>query len=351
MNLTRMWAIFVSRNYEFFRDKAAFGWNFLFPFLIVAGFAIIFNGNNRSQFKAGIFPIPSAREFSVQGLKIPEKFKSTRYIDFIPFSSFPVALDKLKHHKIDILIKNTTKPWKYWINRSSPKGYIAGKVFRQACVPDNEINKKVVKEKIKGPQIRYIDWLFPGILGMNMMFSALYGVGYVIVRYRKNGVLKRLKATPLTAMEYLTAQMLSRLFLLLFTIAVVWFGCDMVFSFHMEGSFFDAGIVFTLGGISLVSMGLVIACRGVSEEFTSGIINFVSWPMMFLSGVWFSLEGSPLWVKKFAEIFPLTHMLSALRKIMNDGATLSDVMPDLMFLAIISLISMSIAAFFFSWTE
>ncbi len=351
MNFTRMWAVFVSRNHEFFRDKAAFGWNFLFPFLIVAGFAIIFNGNNRSEFKAGIFPVKPEKNFSIENLKIPERFKSIHYINFIPFTSFKKAENKLKHHKIDILIQNSPKPWKYWINDSSPKGYIVEKIFMQSGVPEKEINKNVIKEKIHGQQIRYIDWLFPGILGMNMMFSALYGVGYVIVRYRKNGVLKRLKATPLTALEYLTAQMLSRVFLLLFTVTVVWFGCDMIFSFHVEGSFYDAAVVFTLGAVSLVSMGLVIACRGASEEFTSGIINFVSWPMMFLSGVWFSLEGSPLWIRKFSEIFPLTHMLSALRKIINDGAGLSDVIPDMIFLAVISLICILIASFLFSWTE
>jgi hypothetical protein len=68
---------------------------------------------------------------------------------------------------------------------------------------------------------------------MNMMFSALWGVGYIVVRYRKNGVLKRLKATPLTAFEYLSAQMLSRIFLLMFTLAVVWIGCDLIFSFYV----------------------------------------------------------------------------------------------------------------------
>ena len=89
---------------------------------------------------------------------------------------------------------------------------------------------------------------FPGILAMNMMFSALWGVGYIVVRYRKNGVLKRLKATPLTSFEYLAAQTLSRIFLLMFTLVVVWVGCDLVFSFTVEGSYFDLFIVFFLGG-------------------------------------------------------------------------------------------------------
>ena len=131
---------------------------------------------------------------------------------------------------------------------------------------------------------------------MNMMFSALWGVGYVVVRYRKNGVLKRLKVTPLTAFEYLSAQALSRIFLLMFTLTVVWTGCDLIFSFTVLGSYFNLFLVFCLGSLSLTALGLVLASRGTSEEFTTGILNFISWPMMFLSEVWFSLEGAPDWV-------------------------------------------------------
>jgi ABC-type multidrug transport system permease subunit len=140
-----------------------------------------------------------------------------------------------------------------------------------------------------------------------MMFSALWGVGYVVVRYRKNGVLKRLKATPLNAFEYLTAQAISRIFLLMFTLVIVWTGCDLIFSFRVQGSYLDLFVIFFLGSLSLTSLGLVLASRGTSEEFTTGILNFISWPMMFLSEVWFSLEGAPQWVKSSAKIFPLTH--------------------------------------------
>ncbi|MFO7750451.1 MAG: ABC transporter permease [Desulfobacteraceae bacterium] len=350
ISFKRMWAVFVSRNQEFFRDKAAFGWNFLFPFLIVAGFGLMFSNDTRTEFKVGVFPL-DGEQVSMETLKLPEQFKTSRYIAFIPFASLDQGMDKLGHHKIDILIKNSRNPWQYWINDSSPKGFIAEKIFREASLPFENSEKWLVKEKIHTTQIRYIDWLFPGILGMNMMFSSLYGVGYVMVRYRKNGVLKRLKATPVTAFEYLTAQMMSRVFLLLFTVAVVWAGCDAVFSFHTAGSLVDAAVVFLAGSISLVSMGLVLACRGTSEEFASGMINFISWPMMFLSEVWFSLEGAAQWVQDFSRLFPLTHMLKALRKIINDGAHLGDVIPEITFLTIITLVCLSTASFFFSWTE
>ena len=214
-----------------------------------------------------------------------------------------------------------------------------------------EIKTPLQKKEIQDSSIRYIDWLFPGILAMNMMFSALSGVGYIVVRYRKNGVLKRLKATPLTAFEYLSAQMLSRIFLLMFTLTVVWIGCDLIFSFYVGGSYFDLFLVFLVGSLSLTALGLVLASRGTSEEFTTGILNFISWPMMFLSEVWFSLEGAPKWVKMFAEIFPLTHLLRAVRKIMNDGAGLFDVSLELSVLSLMTMTFLIAGASMFSWNK
>ena len=341
--------MFIARNREFFRDKAAFGWNFLFPFLIVAGFGIIFGGKEYSEYKVGVFPLETVT-ITGEKLEIPERFRQTRYIKFIGFKTADEALQKLRHHKIDFLIKNGPPPHQYWINESAPKGYVVEKIFQGSLLPPDSL-EIANKTHITGREIRYIDWLFPGILAMNMMFSALWGVGYVVVRYRKNGVLKRLKATPLTAFEYLSAQMLSRIFLLMFTLVVVWVGCDLIFSFHVEGSYFDLVLTFFIGSLSLAALGLILACRGTSEEFTTGILNFISWPMMFLSEVWFSLEGAPSWVKSFSQIFPLTHLLKAVRKIMHDGAGMLDVSFELTILSVMTLTFLAVGASMFSWNK
>lgn len=347
MNFKRLRIMIRARNREFFRDKAAFGWNFLFPFLIVAGFGIIFGGQEFIQYKVGVFT-PVLETAANEHEDIPQRFRRTRFIQFIRFTSAEEAFEKLRYHKIDFLLKAGPPPYQYWINNSSPKGYILEKIFQSSLLPGDNLDL-AHKEEIKGRQIRYIDWLFPGILTMNMMFSALWGVGYILVRYRKNGVLKRLKANPLTAFEYLSAQMLSRIFLLMFTLIIVWIGCDLIFSFYVEGSYIDLVIVFFIGSFSLTALGLVFAARGTSEEFTNGILTFVTWPMMFLSEVWFSLEGAPGWVKSVTQIFPLTHLLKAVRKIMHDGAGLIDVAPEMAILTVMTLTFLIAGAAMFSW--
>lgn len=349
MSIKRFWAMFKARNREFFRDKAALGWNFLFPFLLVGGFGIIFNGKVYNDYKVGVFPTETIRP-SPSGVDLPARFRALDQVEFIGFRTLDDGLDKLRHHKVDFLLELGPQPYRYWVNDSSPKGYILQKLFEGslAVPPTSDVVKKI---RVEGREIRYIDWLFPGILGMNMMFSALWGVGYVVVRYRKNGVLKRLKATPLTAFEYLSAQMLSRLFLLMFTLVVVWTGCHLIFSFSMAGSYLHLALVFFLGSLSLTSLGLILASRGTSEEFTTGILNFISWPMMFLSEVWFSIEGAPRWVKLFSQAFPLTHLLTAARKIMGDGAGLVDILPEVTALSVMSIAFLAIGAALFSWTR
>ena len=350
MNVKRFWAMFKARNREFFRDRSAFGWNFLFPFLLVAGFGIIFDGKIHKDYKVGIFPAETARPV-FKSTDLPERFRDLEQLEFVRFKSMDEGLDRLRHHKVDFLVEVAPRPpYRYWVNESSPKGYIVQKLFEGSLVSPvtGDLARRI---QIEGREIRYIDWLFPGILGMNMMFSALWGVGYVVVRYRKNGVLKRLKATPLTALEYLSAQMLSRLFLLMFTLVVVWTGCHLIFDFTMVGSYLHLALVFFLGSLSLTALGLILASRGTSEELTTGILNFISWPMMFLSEVWFSIEGAPRWVQWFSQAFPLTHLLTAARKIMSDGAGLSAVAPEIIILTTMSLVFLAVGSLLFSWTQ
>ncbi|MDJ0622658.1 MAG: ABC transporter permease [Desulfocapsaceae bacterium] len=348
MNVKRIWAIFIARNYEFFRDRAAFGWNFAFPFFIIIGFSFIFAEKHYQNFTVGVFPATGEEEMFLD-TTIPSSFQLEEHLLFTPVKNREIGEDLLRRHKIDLLVEKNSPANNYWINDSSPNGFLVEKIFLVAFLPGKE---QIAQRKlIEGEEIRYIDWFFPGLLGMNMMFSALWGVGYVVVRYRKNGALKRLKATPLTALEYLSAQTLSRIFLLMFTLFVVWHGADFIFDFHVQGSILLIFFLFFLGGLSLSSLGLILAARGTSEEFTSGVLNFITWPMMFLSEVWFSLEAAPDWLKSLSHALPLTHMLKAVRKVMNEGAALVEVQSECIFLLAFTAVALTIAARIFSWNE
>jgi len=231
---------------------------------------------------------------------------------------------------------------RYWVNPSSPKGYIVEKLLLQA-------DPAAHREPVSGEAVRYVDWLFPGILGMNLMFSCLFGVGYVVLRYRKNGFLKRLHATPLTAFEFLTAQVLSRLVLTVVVTSILFTGIAYLIDFHVAGSMLLLIALMLLGCLSMIALGLTIAARFSSEELVGGLLNLLTWPMMILSGVWFSLEGSPQWVQWVAQILPLTHLLNAARAIMIDGAGLAAISSDLIYLAVTAAAFLAFGAWSFRW--
>ncbi len=339
----RIWTLFSARNKEFYRDKSALGWNFLFPFLIIIGFSFIFSEDSQTFYKVGVIQSDNQLVTSVNDEHL-NTFLQTKYIEFVPFDSDEKALNILQHHKIDLVINPAEK--QYWISDSSPKGYIAEKLLWSGKI---ESKVEYIKQNIDGWEVPYIEWLFPGILGMNMMFSSLFGVGYVVVRYRKNGVLKRLSVTPTRPFEFLTAQVVSRMFLLLVTTAIVFVGCKTIYGFENRGSYVSLIFICSLGGFSMVALGLLIASRSSSEEFAGGILNLISWPMMFLSEVWFSLEGSEPWVRKLSSFFPLTHLVDCARRIMNNGAGLFDLTYQISALAVMSVLFLTLGSLLFKW--
>lgn len=348
MSFKRFLAMLSTRNKEFFRDRSSLSWNILMPVLIVAGFSFAFSGDIGKQFKVGVVNKLSATTQSKQFLEL-------KYIEFYSVAAeekeIEYAINKVQRHQVDMLLDANKQ--QYWINTESPKGYLLEKILLGLERLDSKhLDLKYhefKKQTVSGKQIRYLDWVIPGILSMNMMFSALFGVGFVIVRYRKNGMLKRLKATPITALEYLSAQVASRIMLIMLVTAFVFYGTHFFVDFVMNGSHFNLFLVFALGALSMISLGLIIAARITSEETAGGLLNLFSWPMMFFSGVWFSLEGAAPAMQNIAEIFPLTHVTAAARAIMIDGAELIDISYHLIVLLVQSVVFMFLGAWFFKW--
>jgi ABC-2 type transport system permease protein len=337
MMWNRIYALFVARNTEFFRDRSALAWSVLLPVLIIIGFAYAFTEDNPEKFKVAMIS-------STQSSTAIEQFKLTRYVKFIDVDGIEENLSKIERHQVDLLFDVNTLS--YWINKTSPNGYIVEKLLIAAYADSGQT---LQQNMVAGGEVRYIDWVIPGVIAMNIMWGALFGIGYVIVRYRKMGVLKRLHATPVTSVEFLTAQIFSRLWLLLAVNILIYIGMDYFVGFRMEGSYFDLLLVFTLGCICLICCGLVVAARISSEEVANGILNLFSWPMMFFSGIWFSLEGAHPLMQKFALLLPLTHVTAAAREIMIDGAGLTQIADHLLVLGLSSVVLLVIGAKIFRW--
>lgn len=337
-NFTQVvWALFVARTKEFYRDKGTLVWSLIFPVCVIAAISISFSKDNQEIFRVGVYQSPQQTNLQLSLLDEP-------YITRIEYQDFDRALDRVRHHQLDLLLSEE-QPDRYWINDTSTKGRALERLLSAEGRSDYH------RESVTGRQIRYVDWVIPGVLGMNVMFGALFGIGFVIVRYRKNGVLKRLQATPTTPLQFLTAQVISRLTVLLTVAIVVYSGCNFFLNFLMLGNYFNLVLVAFLGIFSIISLALIVASRTASEELANGLLNFFAFPMMLLSEVWFSLDDAPEWLVHISNLFPLTHMVQAAREIMINGAGLSSISHHLWILAVMSVVFLGLAAALFRWNE
>ncbi|MDX1406265.1 MAG: ABC transporter permease [Woeseiaceae bacterium] len=336
--LKRIYAIFHARNLEFLRDRGTLAWNLLLPVMLVVGLSFIFSAD-RPVYTIGV--LQDAAEIDTSA----HPFLETRYIEFVAVDDEQSGFDKIARHQLDLLVQ-FDREQRYWINPDSRNGYFAELALLES---DRGRAYPLQKSQIEGEAIRYVDWVLPGILGMNMMFSSLFGVGYVVVRYRKNGFLKRLRATPLRSIEFVIAQVISRLVLIVTITSILYIGTKIFLDIRMNGNYLTLLTVLLIGAVSLISLGLMISARVTSEELAGGFLNLATWPMMLLSGVWFSLEAASAWVQQFAKIFPLTHVLDAARAVMIDGAGFAQIAPQLTILSLMSLAFLSLGAMVFRW--
>jgi len=333
--INQLLALFMARNKEYYRDKGSLLWSFILPPMIIAVVALAFSNGGSALFKVGLLGDSS----------LPAAWQGADYIESVVFEDSGKAAERIRHHQLDILIDNqatnTESQPRYIYNPASSKAEVLQALLK------TESNWQA--EAVTGREIRYIDWVVPGVLAMNLMFSGLYGVGYVIVRYRKNGVLKRLQATPVSPLMFLCAQLLSRLMIMLITSALVFAGTHYFLDFLMLGRYVDLFAVALLGNVCLLSMGLLVASRLANEEFANGLLNLLTFPMLLLSELWFSLDGAPSWMTTVSELLPLTHMVQAARAIMLEGATLGDVSHHLIAMALLSVVFLLISAKLFKW--
>ncbi|OHD81056.1 MAG: hypothetical protein A3J97_16980 [Spirochaetes bacterium RIFOXYC1_FULL_54_7] len=339
-------ALYKARTMEFVRDRGTFFWNLLFPVFLVLGMAFAFSGGDEKLYKIGVVgkADPVVRILGMEQMQL------------IPYADALEASQRLERHQIDFVIDFDRR--EFGVNEQSSKGRFLRELFaaQQAVATldaraytDAALSLNFTQRAVSGRATRYVDWLVPGVIGMNMMFSSLFGVGYVIVRYRKNGVLKRLKATPVHALNFVSAQAASRLVIVLLTSIFVFTGTNLLLRFVMRGSYLDLLLLTTMGILCMISLGLVFASRMRSEELAGGVLNLVTIPMLALSGVFFSLEGSPPILRSISRAFPLTHFIEAARKIMLDGAGLVQVAPNLLFLASLTAMFLVLSATLFKW--
>ncbi len=326
-SIYRIGALVKIKHLEFMRDRGALMWNILFPLVLLVFFSFVFTPQSQTIFKI-------ARTATTT---LPAFFDQPGHHVIIVNDS-TAGIQALSTHNIDVFFDHEH----VWLNRHSERSRMIQQLL-EVLPQSAEQTQSEPKthhyqfEYIDKAAIPYLQWVIPGIIGMNLMFSCLFGVSYHLVRDRNQGILKRLRFTPTNAFEFIVAQVLSRTTIVLLCASIVFSAALYLTDLQMKGHYLDLLIVTLLSTVCMIAFGLLLVSRINSEEFASSILNMATWPMMICSGIWFSLNDVEPWLEQFAQWLPLTHFLAASRQIIYDGATLSDLGIPLSYLVLMTI--------------
>lgn len=204
-------------------------------------------------------------------------------------------------------------------------------------------------EKIVTQGSRYIDFLIPGLLGLNIMGSSMWGIGWVIVQSRTRKLLKRMMATPMRRRDYLLSHVFARLVYLVAEVAILLAFATWAFDVKVQGSWLALWGLAFIGAMSFAGLGVLVASRAQTSEVVSGLMNAVMFPMWLLSGTFFSSANFPDWMQPFIRALPLTALNDALRAVMNEGAGLAAVAAPIAILAAWGIVTFVTALKIFRW--
>jgi ABC-type multidrug transport system permease subunit len=205
------------------------------------------------------------------------------------------------------------------------------------------------EETVVEPGARYIDFLIPGLIGLNLMGSGMWGLGFAIVSARGRKLLKRFAATPMRRSHYLLSFILSRLLFLSLEVAALVVFARLVFGVVVRGSLIDLAMCAVVGALAFSGLGLLVAARPRTVEGVSGLMNFVMLPMWLLSGTFFSAARFPQWFQPVIKALPLTALNDVMRAVMNDGMPLMSHWTQLAIVLAWGIVSFVVALRIFRW--
>ncbi len=328
------------RYREFVREPEALFWVFVFPLLLAAGLGIAFR--NRP---------PDVLMIAATSPELAATLRQEKLLDVQQLDA-RAAREALRTGRVALLVvPGKDGSVEYEFDDTNPDGraarLLADRIIQRAAgrVDPVATGDRVLRE----PGSRYIDFLVPGLLGMNLMGSGIWSMGFAIVDARRKQLLKRLVASPMPRQYYLLSFLLSRISILVLEVgALLGFGV-VFFKVPVRGSILELAILCALSALSFSALGLLLASRARTIEAASGLMNLVMMPMWIASGVFFSSRKFPEVVQPLIKMLPLTAVVDALRANILQGAHLVQLMPQLAVISFYLIACFALALKLFRW--
>ena len=350
------WKLIVASLKIFFRQREAILWTFLLPLFMVTLFGFVkFDGLGRvdvgvagpaGEGKAEI--LSSLRAIATLRVTEGEQEGELLLLQKGERDLVLIVPDGFAVHRGGGLTAFT--------NDAKPAETQLGLLLLQrvmderAFVGSSGAGRVIVKgEPMKSRHLTYIDFLLPGVLSMSIMQMGIFGVAFSFVSLKKRGILRRLSATPVGPGDFILAQVVMRLMVVLLQVGLMVGAGVWLFHFHLLGNVFTLFIPAMLGAVVFLAIGFTLAGISKSEDQVAPLANMITLPMLLLSGIFFSRTNLPGVIHTITDYFPLTFLADSMRSIAIDGATLLQVMPQVLGLVVWCLVACGVAIRFFRW--
>jgi ABC-2 type transport system permease protein len=339
LETSSLYQLTITRLKLTLREPEAIFWIFVFPILLAVGLGIAFR--NRP---ADVLPVAATTPQLTRALAADKGLNASQMEEAAGRHALAVGA-------ILLLAEQSPSGVIYRYDDTNPDArtarMIADRAIQIAAGRHDPVTEQ--NDLVHETGSRYIDFVIPGLLGMNLMGSAMWGLGFSIVDARQKKLLKRMVASPMPRWQYLTAYLLSRLVILAIEIIVLLGFARLVFGVPFRGSLAQLLLIAVLTSITFSALGLLVASRAHTMEAVSGLMNLVMMPMWIMSGVFFSASRFPAFLQPFVKALPLTAAISAMRGNMLQGVPLDHMLPLVGNLLFWCLVPFAVSLRIFRW--
>ena len=339
-----LWQLTRARVLSFLREPEVAFWVFAFPVLMALALGIAFRSSGTPRSRIGVEEGPGADSVAAA---------LSRSADLEVLRLSPADAEAaLRRGKVAVLVRATAGGSPTLVSDPTrPESRLAQLATADAlerAAGRVDVARPRLQSVVR-PGSRYIDYLIPGLIGLNLLGTGMWGIGFAIANWRQQRLLRRLIATPMRRSDFLLALLLARLLWLVLEVGIILAFGALVFGTAVRGSWLAFVLVTLIGTLTFSAIGLLVAVRARSIEAVSGLMNVVQLPMWLLSGTFFSSERFPAVIQPLVQALPLTLVNNSLRAIMNESAGLATVAPAAALLAAWGLVSFFAALKWFRW--
>lgn len=349
-----LFELFATRLREFYRQPARIFWVYGFPTVLAIGLGLAFRSRPPEAVPVTIVQNADSKAL-LEALGKPEVAAGSPGRPGLSVETCPeaVAIKRLVTGKTPlVVIPNASGGVTYRFDATRPES-VTARVLVDSWVQHQNGRQDPVAatdELVTEPGSRYIDFLIPGLMGLNTMGGGMWGIGFLLVNFRIGKLLKRFQATPMPRRNFLLALLGARLTFLLPDVLVLLAVGVFLFGMPIRGSLALIALIEVVGALAFAGLGLLVGSRASTTETVSGLMNLVMLPMWLLSGVFFSADRFPPFMQPLIQALPLTQIVSALRQVMLEGAGLATVAPSIAILAAWAIVTFTIALRIFKWS-